>query len=84
MTYINNKQETLHLHTDSARDTQTGVLCFIEEEKVIQISELTSFQELQTLPPKTNLPHPYSYATATTALLESTFFCEQLYFQGGG
>jgi len=63
------------------RDTQTGALCFIAEEKVIQISELTSFKELQTLPPKTNLPHPYSYATATTALLEVPTFVSNFIFR---
>lgn len=45
------------------------------------MSELTSSQELQTLPPKTNLPQPYSYATATTALLEVPTFMGNFIFR---
>jgi hypothetical protein len=55
------------MQTDNVRDTQTGALCFTAEKKVIQISELTSSQELQTLPTKTYLLEPYSYATAKTS-----------------
>jgi len=75
MKYTNNKQETLNLHTDSARDTQTGALCFMAEEKLIQISELTSFH-FKLYPLK------QIYLTLTAMLLQLQHcFCEQLYFQ---
>ena len=69
------------MHTDSATDTQTGAQCFTAEKKVIQMSELTSSQELQTLPSKTNLSQPYSNATATTALLEVPTFVSHFIFR---
>jgi len=69
------------MHTDSARDTQTGALCFTAEKKVIQISELISSQELKTLPTTTNSPQPYSYATATTTLLEVPTFVSNFIFR---
>jgi hypothetical protein len=45
------------------------------------MSELSSSQELQTVLPKTNLPQPYSYATATTALLEVSTFVSNFIFR---
>jgi hypothetical protein len=69
------------MHTDRARDTQTGALRFTAEKKVIQISELTSSQELQTLPTKTNLLKPYSYATAKTTLFEEPTFVSNFIFK---
>jgi hypothetical protein len=69
------------MHTGSARDIQTGALCFTAEKKVIQISELISSQELKTLPTTTNSPQPYRCATATTTLLEVPTFVSNFIFR---
>jgi hypothetical protein len=85
MKYINNKYETFHIffipmwlyaiHTDSAWDTPAGALCFTAEKKVIQISELTSSQKLQTLPPKT------IYLSLTAMLLQLQHCLKYLLFR---
>ena len=69
------------IHTDGVRDTPTWAQCFTAQKKVIRISELTFSQELKTLPPKTNLPQTYSYATATTSLLEVPTFVRNFIFR---